>query len=128
MSKWSAAPIATGIGCLVLLSLIFVNQKRGRASVANGLLNDDHQVNAEVLEHEVRSGLPLGSSLSTVEDYLSTRGIEFSFESPSKIVYAIVRKIKGSSPLLRKDLAFQFHFDDALNLQSIDAKVRNTGP
>lgn len=96
--------------------------------MANGSMNDVHRMDAKALEYEVRRGLPLGSSLSSVEDYLSKRKLEFSFESPSKVVYATVRKIKGSSFFVREDLTFQFHFDDALKLKSIDTKVLYTGP
>lgn len=124
MVTWSKALIllAIGIGFLVLLRIIFMDQKAGQATMANG------GVSAEVLEREIRGGLPLGSSLSTVQDFLSKRGIEFSFEASSKSVCAVARKLKGSTTVASKSLSLQFHFDDASNLKSIDAKVLYTDP
>jgi hypothetical protein len=86
------------------------------------------QIRAEALEHEVRSALPIGSSLDAVEMFLQRRGLEFSFEKSSKTVYAIARDTKGSSFIIIESLGFQFHFDDDLKLTSIDSKVKLTGP
>jgi hypothetical protein len=113
--------VAVAVGCLALLCIMVVHQK-GRAIGANSAAN------AEALEREIRIGLPLGSSLSTVEDFLRKRGIEFSFEGSSKSVYAVARKLKGSTTLTSKCLTLQFYFDDASKLKSIDAKVQYTGP
>jgi hypothetical protein len=85
-------------------------------------------MNAETLEREVREALPAGSSLAAVENYLTKRGLEFSFEERSKMVFAIARKLQGSTNLASKSLAFKFHFDDARTLKSIDAEVLYTGP
>jgi hypothetical protein len=85
-------------------------------------------MSAEALEREIRTGLPIGCSLATVQGALGKYGIENSFEASSKTVYAIVNNLKGGSILSSKSLTFQFHFDDALKLQSIDAKVLFTGP
>ena len=85
-------------------------------------------MNAETLEREVRSALPAGSLLAAVQNYLTKRGLEFSFEAQSKTVFAIARKLQGSTSLTSKSLAFKFHFDDGLALKSIDAEVLYTGP
>ena len=124
MATWSKALIlfAIGIGCLLLLYFRFMDQMKGQSTMANG------GISAEVLEREIRSGLPLGSSLSTVQDFLSKRDIEFSFEASPKSVYAVARKLKGSTTVASKSLNLQFHFDDASILKSIDAKVLYTGP
>lgn len=116
-------PCAICLGCLVLLSLLLMNQKTGHTIVLNGAVTHTSQVNAETLESEVRTGLPMGSSLVTVDDFLTKRKIEHSFVTSSKIVYAIINNLKGGSILVSKSLAFQFHFDDSLKLQSVDAKV-----
>ena len=123
MTRLSKAliPFAVGAGCLVVLIAVIVNQRRDHAVMANG-------TNSELLEREIRAGLPLGSSLSTVEDFLAKRGIEFSFDLPSKSVYAVARKLKGSTASASKSLQLQFRFDDASKLKSIDAKVLYTGP
>src|ERR1035437_6137024 len=121
-------PCAIGIGCLVLLFVIFMNHKTRHSVMAKNATIDVRLADAEVLEREIRVGLPLGSSLSSVEGYLSKRGIEFGFEAPSKTVYAIMRKMKGSSSFASKSLALRFHFDDDLKLKSIDSEVVYTGP
>jgi hypothetical protein len=113
--------VAVALGCLALLCIIVVRQ-RDRVIRANGAAN------AEALEREIRGELPLGSSLSTVEDMLRKRGIEFGFEESSNTVYAVARKLKGSTTLTSRSLAIQFHFDDASKLKSFDAKVLYTGP
>lgn len=115
------ARVAVGVGCMALLCVIVVYQK----GCANGA---DGAASAEALEHEIRIGLPLGSSLFTVEDFLSKRGIEFSFEESSKSVYAVARKLKGSTTFASESLTLQFCFDDASKLKSFDAKVKYTGP
>lgn len=102
--------------CAVVLS---------QTGCANGA---DGAASAEALEYEIRTALPLGSSLSTVEDFLGKRGIEFRFEESSKSVYAIARKLKGSTMLVSESLTLQFHFDDASKLKSLAAKVKYTGP
>jgi hypothetical protein len=38
------------------------------------------------------------------------------------------RKLKDSTILASNSLTVEFHFDDALNLKSIDTKVLYTGP
>lgn len=119
---------AIAVGCLALLFVVLMNRKSGNAIVLNGKMTDTSRVNAEDLEREIRAGLPIGCPPATVQEFLATRGIEHSFEASSKTVYAIVNKLKGGSIFASKSLAFQFHFDDSLKLQSIDAKVLYTGP
>jgi len=81
-----------------------------------------------MLESEIRAGLPVGSSASTVDRFLSSRGIEHSFQSSTKTGYAVVRRVKGSNLIVQEDLGFTFRFDDALALTSIEAKRGLTGP
>ena len=85
-------------------------------------------MNPETLNREIRNGLPIGSPLATVEEFLNKRAIEFSFGAPSKTVYATARKLKGSTTFASESLSLKFHFDDALKLKSVDSKVLYTGP
>ena len=85
-------------------------------------------IDSAVLERDVRAGLPLGNPLATVEAFLAQLGLEFSFDASSKSVYAIARKLKGSTASASKSLQLQFRFNDASKLTSIDAKVLYTGP
>ncbi len=62
-----------------------------------------------------------------VDDFLTKRGIEHSFNASSKTLYATARKLKGSTMLSSKSLTLRFYFDDASKLKSIDANVSYTG-
>jgi hypothetical protein len=126
MSRWVMWTV--GVAFIVLLSVVLMNMKSGHAIIVEGKVTDTSRVNAEALEREVRTGLPIGSSLATVNDFLAKREIEHSFDAPSKTVYAVVNKLKGGSVLTKKSLTFQLHFDDSLKLKSIDTKVVYTGP
>jgi hypothetical protein len=108
---------------LVLLFMAIMHHGTGHTT-----LEASDVVKTEAFEREIRIGLPLGSSLSTVEGFLTKRGIEFSFDASSQSVHAIARKLKGSTWLVSKSLELRFQFDDALNLRSIDTKVVFTGP
>jgi hypothetical protein len=119
---------AGGIAIIVLLSLVLMNLKSGHTVILNGKVTDTSRVNAEDLEREVRTGLPTGSSLAVVDEFLAKRGIDHSFDESSKTVYAIVKKLKGGSVFAVKSLTFKLHFDDSLKLKAIDAKVVYTGP
>jgi hypothetical protein len=88
----------------------------------------DNTSRAENLEAEIRSGLPLGSSLPVVEGFLAKRRVEFSFDEPSKSVRAVIRKLKGSTIVASKSLTLRFKFDEGLKLKSLDGKVVYTGP
>jgi hypothetical protein len=83
---------------------------------------------AKVLERQIRVGLPVGKSLSDVEAFLTDKGIEFSFDEPSKSVHAISRNVKGSTWLASKSLSLRFYFDSGLTLKSVESKVLYTGP
>ena len=120
--------LAVGVGCVVSLLWMFTDRRGNHTMMANDAVTDIHQVNAEALEREIRNGLPIGSPLATVEGFLNKREIEFSFEAPSKTLYATARKLKGSTIFASKSRTLRFHFDDALNLKSIDTKVGYTGP
>jgi hypothetical protein len=88
---------------------------------------DYHQMKPQALEQEIRTALPVGSSLDAVNEFLEKRGIEHSYEQSSETVYAIARKLKGSTILASESLSLKFHFDDSSRLKSIDSEVVYTG-
>ena len=83
---------------------------------------------AESIERDVRFSLPVGSTLPAVLRYLGEQGIAYHFDKQSKTVRAVVRRLRGSNVIVRKDLLLKFHFDDSLKLVSIDATIGRTGP
>jgi hypothetical protein len=85
-------------------------------------------MHAQSLEQSVREALPIGSPLAMVEGYLNEQGLEFSFYSPARIIFAITRNVQGSGVLISKAVTFRFHFDDELRLESIEVEILRTGP
>lgn len=114
--------------CAASLLWVFSARRNGRVIMADGRTTDIHKMSPEALNHEVRSELPIGSPLPTVEEYLRRRGIEFSFESSTKTLYATARKLKGSTMVSSKSLSLQLYFDDGEKLKSLETKVTYTGP
>lgn len=91
------------------------------------LLTGMHRVNAIMLGKEIHTRLPPGSSLPTVESFLEKHYLPLSYEPSSRTLYVVVQEVKGSSFLLRKDVAFHFHFNKCYKLESTDAKTMLTG-
>jgi hypothetical protein len=114
--------------CLVALSLTVIPQCSGQIAPEGGAETDDQQLSAEALEREVRSALPPASSLTMAKQFLAKRGLEYSFDAQSNTVFAIARKVRGSTWAINKSLTFKFHFDDRLALKSIDTEIIYTGP
>jgi len=115
-------------GCVLVLSWMLTVQSPAQTEAPKEASIDSHPMNADGLEHEVRSALPAGSSVAAVQEYLTGRGLEFSFDAPSKTVFAMARKLQGSTSLVNKSLAFKFRFDDGFVLTSINVEVLYTGP
>jgi len=128
VSLRSVLLLALAVVCAVSLLWMFSERRADTVITADGMVTDIHKMSSETLEHEIRSELPKGSPLTTVDDYLKKRGIEFSFEAPTRTLYATARKLKGSTTLISKCLTLRFYFDDDSKLKSIDAKVSYTGP
>ncbi len=84
-------------------------------------------MSAGFVENDIRTGLKIGSSEAQVDQFLSSRKIEHSFSKESKIVYASVRQLRGTTLLARQTLNFKFHFDDNLRLISIETNLVYTG-
>lgn len=127
MVRFSRAIILFAVCAVCAASLLWMF-RNNRVGDTNGAVTDIHQMNAESLEREIRKGLPIGIPRAAAETFLNKRGIEFSFEAPSKFLYATARKLKGGTFIVSESLTLKFRFDDALKLRSIDTKVVYTGP
>jgi len=128
MSPKSMLLIVLAAICVVSLPW-WLSMRRNRQNViAEGPVRDFRQLTPQALEREIRSTLPLGCSLATVDEFLKRRGVEHSFDKSSRTVYATVRKLKGSTALVSESLTLKFYFDDDSKLKSIDSKVLYTGP
>lgn len=121
--------IALAVVCAASLLWMFSAHRNGQVIMADGTATADiHKMSPEALDHEIRSELPIGSPLPAVDEYLKRRGIEFSFETSTKTLYATARKLKGSTMLSSKSLTLQLYFDDTEKLKSLETKVTYTGP
>jgi|WetSurMetagenome_2_1015567.scaffolds.fasta_scaffold392940_1 hypothetical protein len=116
------------VGCIALLFSIFAERRINHPSTENGAIIDIHQMSAEALSREIRNGLPRGSSLVAVEAFLNKRGIEYSYDAPSKTLHAIGRRLKDSTIIVSTSLTLTLHFEDSMTLKSITQKVTYTGP
>lgn len=120
--------IVVGVMCVVLILWRFSMQRAGHEANAHESATDLHRMTPQALESEIRNALPIGSSLDTVESLLKKRGIEHSYQESSRILFATARKLEGGTAITTEALTLKFHFDEALNLTSIEAKVIYTGP
>lgn len=118
--------LAVGVG--LILGLYFTLPVRHYRPAALAESGELHQIDGKTLDRQVRSALPLGSSLATVEEYLKKRGLDFEFDMHSKMISAIARRLRGGTWPVSVSLTFQFHFDDQLILKSIESKEVYTGP
>lgn len=116
--KMLKVAVGVGIGLLLVLAIVDIL----------GAVLTSRFVSAERFDRELRAQLPLGSSLSSVEDLLNQRGIPFSYDGSSRTLTAMVRIAKGSTFLVTKSLQLRFQFDGGSRLNSIDSKALYTGP
>ncbi len=110
------------LGFLTCISLIFA-----ALTMVNMLFNM-HRVDAIMLVEEIHERLPLGSSLPLVESFLEKHSLQFSYEPSFRTLYVIIREVKGSSFLIRKDATFHFHFTKYYKLGFIETKTVLIGP
>ncbi len=120
--------IVLALGCAALLFWVFFSRRNSQVVLVDKKVADINRSTPEELDLEIRSDLPIGSPLFTVDNYLKKRGIEFSFGTSKKTLYATARKLEGGTMVSGKSLALRFHFDDAAKLESVDTKVTYTGP
>jgi hypothetical protein len=125
--KWLIAVVIIVVAFLAVADTLLDRSAR-RAATNNGEFRDFHDVTGSDLEREVRESLPIGTALSTVENYLSNRGMQFSFDKSTNYIDAAAPYLKGSNLIVRSTMEIQFHFDNAEKLQSINTRVDLTGP
>lgn len=125
--KWSIAFVITLVGAIAVADTLMERSAR-RAATNNGAYRDFHSVTAPELEQQIRSNLPIGSSRSAVENYLTNRGMEFSFNSSENEIDAIARYLKDSNFIVRSDMGIKFHLGETGKLRSIQTHVELTGP
>jgi hypothetical protein len=137
MPRWKKPLVVAvvSIGGLIFVPMV--------ALAAIQAVSNLYRVDARVLESEIRHDLPPGSSRSQVEEVLGKHRLEHSFSpdcgmesshtNPESITacgteFAIARNVRGSSWLIESSIAFEFHFDREMKLESIDSKMKYTGP
>lgn len=125
--KWSLAVVVILVGALAIADTLLERSAR-RAETENGAFRDFHNVTASELEQQIRSSLPIGSSRTAVENYLTNRGMRFSPDNSMNEIDAAAPYLKGSNFIVRSTMGIKFHFDNAEKLQSTNTRVELTGP
>jgi hypothetical protein len=79
------------------------------------------------LEQEIRSNLPVGSTLQEIETYLTTKNISHSYVERENRVYGIVPDVERGL-LVSKSLQIVVDLDRQHRLESLELKPVYTGP
>jgi hypothetical protein len=122
--KFLIAVVVILVGALAIADTLLERSAR-RAATNNGAFRDFHNLTASELEQQIHNGLPIGSSRTAVDNYLSNQGMRFS--SSIDEIDALAPYLKGSG-IVRNDMVIKFHFNGIGKLQSIDTKIHLTGP
>jgi hypothetical protein len=129
MSRW----ILWTIGAIVLCAAVaavgsaLLSRSACRAATKNGTVRDFRECTGEDLERDVRSRVPLGSSRTFVEKFLTEQGMKFIYDSSLNATLASAPCLKGSG-IVVKSLRLTFRFDHESKLVSIESRVHLTGP
>jgi hypothetical protein len=129
MSRW----ILWTIGAIVLCAAVaavgsaLLSRSACRTATKNGTVRDFREFTTEDLERDVRSRVPLGSSRTFVEKFLTEEGMKFIYDSSLNATLASAPCLKGSG-IVVKSLGLTFRFDHESKLVSIESRVHLTGP
>jgi hypothetical protein len=120
------------LSAILLIAVAFVASwfldSLWRSEVARSNPRNFLNTDPGTLNRELRFSIPLGSSVSYVEQVLNQEGLRFRFDQRAQTILAAAPYVKGSSWLIRSDLDFRFHFDSSSKLVAIDSKEGFTGP
>jgi hypothetical protein len=76
---------------------------------------------------QIRTDLPIGSSLAKVESYLDQNDIQYSYFGRSREITAVVRNVRRDA-LVQPDQFLVFRFDGYRRLTDIEANPAYTRP
>jgi hypothetical protein len=129
MSRWVLYTIGAVVLCAAVVAVgsVLLSRSACRAATKNGTVRDFRQFTGEELERDVRGQIPLGSSRTFVEDFLTKEGMKFSYDSSLNATLASAPCLKGSG-IVVKSLGLTFRFDHESKLVSIESRVHLTGP
>ena len=77
--------------------------------------------------YQIRTDLPVGSSLEQVDSYLDQHNIDHTYDHGGNQVTAYIHNIQRDA-LVREDLYLVFSFDQFKSLRDIEAKPAYTTP
>jgi hypothetical protein len=128
MSRW----ILWSVGAVVLCAAVaavgqLLSRSACRAATKNGTVRDFRNFTGEELERDVRGQVPLGSSRTIVENFLTKEEMKFSYDSSLNATLASAPCLRGSGVVV-KSLGLTFLFDHESRLVSIESRVHLTGP
>lgn len=118
---WTVGAVVAAVGSVLL------SRSACRAATKNGTVRDFRNFTGEELERNVRGQVPLGSSRTFVENFLTKEKMKFSYDSSLNATLASAPCLKGSG-IVVKSLGLTFRFDHESKLVSIESRVHLTGP
>lgn len=129
MSRWVLWVVGAVVLCAAVAALgsALLSRSACRAATKNGTVRDFRQFTGEELERDVRRQVPLGSPRTFVEDFLTTEGMKFRYDSSLNATLASAPCLKGSG-IVVKSLKLTFRFDHESKLVSIKSHVHLIGP
>ena len=129
MSRWVLWAVGAVVLCAAVAAVgsMLLSRSACRAATKNGTVRDFRQFTGEELERDVRGQVPLGSSRTFVENFLTKEGMKFSYDSTLNATLASAPCLKGSG-IVVKSLGLTFRFDHESKLVSIESNVHLTGP
>lgn len=129
MSRWVLWTVGAVVLCAVVAAVgsVLLSRSACRAATKNGTVRDFRNFTGEELERNVRGQVPLGSSRTFVENFLTKEKMKFSYDSSLNATLASAPCLKGSG-IVVKSLGLTFRFDHESKLVSIESRVHLTGP
>jgi hypothetical protein len=129
MSRWILWTIGAVVLCVAVAAVgsALLSRSACRAATKNGTVKDFREFTGEDLEREVRSQVPLGSSRTFVEKFLTKEGMEFNYDSSLNATLASAPCLKGSG-IVVESLGLTFRFDHESKVVSVESRVHLTGP
>jgi len=90
--------------------------------------NDGGSFNYDGFEHDIRANLPIGSSYTSIEAYLSERKIGHSYDAASNTFYDLIPDVDTTHVLVTASVQITITLDNQRRLERLDVKRVYTGP
>jgi hypothetical protein len=98
MSRWILWTVGAVVLCAVAAAVgsALLSRSACRAATKNGTVRDFRNLTGDELERDVRAQVPLGSSRTFIENFLTKEEMKFSYDSSLNATLASAPCLKGS--------------------------------